>query len=47
MIEKSKTEMLDWYTKQSDILIYNFEKYYEDDIIIKPINKIKELYNIL
>ena len=47
LCEMSKTEMLDWYSKQSDTLIYNFKKYYEDDIIIKPINKIKELYNIL
>ena len=47
LCEMSKTELLDWYSKQSDTLIYNFKKYYEDDIIIKPINKIKELYNIL
>ena len=47
LCEMSKTEMLDWYSKQSDTLIYNFKKYYEDDIIIKPINKIKGLYNIL
>ena len=33
--------------KQSDILIHNFKKYYEDDIITKPINKIKELYESL
>jgi hypothetical protein len=43
----SKTELLDWYSKQSDILIYNFKKYFEDDIITKPINKIKELYESL
>ena len=47
LCEMSKTELLDWYTKQSDILIHNFKKYYEDDIIIKPINKIKELYESL
>ena len=47
LCEMSKIELLDWYTKQSDILIHNFKKYYEDDIIIKPINKIKELYELL
>ena len=47
LCEMSKTELLDWYSKQSDILIHNFKKYYEDDIITKPINKIKELYESL
>ena len=29
LCEMSKTEMLDWYSKQSDTLIYNFKKYYD------------------
>ena len=47
LCEMSKTETLDWYSKQSDTLIHNFKKYYEDDIITKPINKIRDLYKSL
>lgn len=47
LCQMTKTQLLNWYERQSDTLIHNYTKYIEEDIVTKPINKIKNLYGLL
>ena len=47
LCKMSKTQLLDWYVKQSDILIHNFKHFVKSNPAKKSIDKIMELYKVL
>jgi hypothetical protein len=47
LCEMSKTQLLDWYASQADILIHNFKHFVKSNPVKETINKIMELYKSL
>ena len=43
----NKTQLLDWYANQADILIHNFKHFVKSNPVKETINKIMELYKSL
>ena len=47
LCEMNKTQLLDWYANQADILIHNFKHFVKSNPVKETINKIMELYKSL
>jgi hypothetical protein len=47
LCEMKKTDLLDWYSNQSDILIYNFKHFVKSNPAKETVDKIMELYKVL